>query len=817
MAICPVQVIMDSDRFIADVLLHPGGGRRDFYSGNNEAFAEHRESITNQLNEIYTAQFDSQYSKIGYAKVRLIKTAWAKSHRPTSKLFTRDNDCNVVGGRHQGEMIVRISADGINRLVNGITANAEDKPRISPGKDGKMAERPSLWRCEVGTIDTITAYGPEDRLATSVSEVIEWIDQYGSCQLSISLFETPIPEQEMDGLSAEMRRMQSSFLDGLRSFSGIWVSRSRSNSTGKLITLCLTDNDSQVISLIDSIQRNHEDIISKDKRRYDSLFSFLANHPMVRSISIMPVIQYNPMPSFKFDGTEKCDIVAPSNESDYPIVAVVDSGVSAIYSDWIVDSWDNIHAKFRDTKHGTFVSGLLVNGQALNGPAVCGNPDGCKIVDLCMLPKADKYSAIYPNSIDDFLAELKVAIPEILSRVKVRIFNLSMNICMTRTSSDYGEFARTLDDLATRYNIVFVISAGNLITPRKEWSKDPVENISVLSNRDDDIVYMPGESVRNFTVAALNPTDLGLTSYSCRGKGANVAIKPDFVDIGGLGYNSHELGYGLYSIDSNGYICSSAGTSFSAPLISKTLASVEKQIEGTVSRETLMALAIQSAIIPEPFKLPAYQPYLKDLIGYGMPASAQAILGGDEHSIKLVIASRIKPRKQMVFNFLWPQCLTHNDKCFGDVKLTIVSTPRIDYNYGDEMIRQNLNVTLTQEKPDGKPTQSYLSPLYKDDNHNESGEFEWQLIEGSMKWLPTKVYQRSFKRGVKSMSPWTLRVTREDRTTPIDNEGIPFTIILTISDPTGEADVYNEIRQGLVSQGITVADIQTAARVAQRV
>lgn len=250
MAICPVQVIMDSDQFIADVLLHPGGGRRDFYSGNNEAFAEHRESITNQLNEIYTAQFDSQYSKIGYAKVRLIKTAWAKSHRPTSKLFTRDNDCNVVGGRHQGEMIVRISADGINRLVNGIAANAEDKPRISPGKDGKMAERPSPWRCEVGTIDTITSYGPEDRLATSASEVIEWIDQYGSCQLSVSLFETPIPEQEMDGLSAEMRRMQSSFLDGLRSFSGIWVSRSRSNSTGNLITLCLTDNDSQVISFM---------------------------------------------------------------------------------------------------------------------------------------------------------------------------------------------------------------------------------------------------------------------------------------------------------------------------------------------------------------------------------------------------------------------------------------------------------------------------------------------------------------------------------------------------------------------------------------
>lgn len=86
-----------------------------------------------------------------------------------------------------------------------------------------------------------------------------------------------------------------------------------------------------------------------------------------------------------------------------------------------------------------------------------------------------------------------------------------------------------------------------------------------------------------------------------------------------------------------------------------------------------------------------------------------------------------------------------------------------------------------------------------------------------MKWLPSKVYKRSFKRGVNSMSPWMLSVTREDRTTSIDNKGIPFTIVLTISDPTGETDVYNEIRQGLVSQGITVSDIQTAARVAQRV
>lgn len=817
MAICPVQVIMDSERFITEVITHPGGGSKDFYSGKNNEFAEHKELIASQLESIRAAQLDSQYSKIGYSKVRLIKHAWAKSHRPTDRLFTQNHGCNVVGGLHQGEMIVRMSVDSIGQIKNAILLHAEDTPRRSPGRDGIIAERPSKIRCEVGTIDSIIQYGPEDRLATSSAEVSEWIANHGYCQLSVDLFEVPVPEQRWDVLDIENRRMQSSFLNGLKAFEGIRVSRSRSDSSGKKITICLTDCPGIVVSLSDAIQRNTEESISGDEAKYQALFDFLSHHPIVRNVTIMPVIEFLPIPSFSFDHSEKYEITKPSPESDYPIVAIVDSGISAIYSDWIVESWDNIKASFRDTTHGTFISGLLINGQALNGAEICQEPDGCKVVDLCMLPQKDKYHVVYPNSVDDFLAELQVAIPEILSRVKVRVFNLSMNIQMPRLSSDYGSFAKVLDELAINYNIVFVISAGNLINRRNEWSDDPNTNVAMLSSQSNDIVYMPAESIRNLSVGALNPTDKGLSSYSCRGKGSNVGIKPDFVHIGGLGYDNPDIGYGLYSVDKDGNVYSYAGTSFSAPLVAKTLASIEKQIEGTVSRETLMALAIQSAYVPNSFNNEVYKPILKDIIGYGMPSSAKDILGGDEHSIKLVIAARIKPRKQMVFDFYWPQCLTRNGKCFGNIKLTLVSTPNVDYNYGDEMIRENLCVTLTQQKPDGKPTSSYLNALYRDNNQPGCGEFEWQLVEGNMKWQPIKVFQRSFNRGVKSYSPWTLRVTREDRTIPIDSDGIPFTIILSINDPSGESDVYNEIRQSLVARGITISDIQTAARITQRV
>lgn len=87
-----------------------------------------------------------------------------------------------------------------------------------------------------------------------------------------------------------------------------------------------------------------------------------------------------------------------------------------------------------------------------------------------------------------------------------------------------------------------------------------------------------------------------------------------------------------------------------------------------------------------------------------------------------------------------------------------------------------------------------------------------------MKWQPIKVYHKEFKRGTTHYSPWKLRVSREDRDfNVVDNEGIPFTIIMTISDTSLEANVYDEIRQTLVAQGVQISDIQTAARITQRI
>ena len=48
------------------------------------------------------------------------------------------------------------------------------------------------------------------------------------------------------------------------------------------------------------------------------------------------------------------------------------------------------------------------------------------------------------------------------------------------------------------------------------------------------------------------------------------------------------------------------------------------------------------------------------------------------------------------------------------------------------------------------------------------------------------------------------------------DDGVPFTAILTISDPEGAQPVFNDLRQTLMALGVQIADIHTAARITPR-
>jgi hypothetical protein len=352
---------------------------------------------------------------------------------------------------------------------------------------------------------------------------------------------------------------------------------------------------------------------------------------------------------------------------------------------------------------------------------------------------------------------------------------------------------------------------------------DATAALANLANARNDGLLTPAESARNVAVAALNPPGhdsclaFAPTRFSRRGPGLRAGVKPDLAHVGGSGSQHAVLGHGLFSILPDGSIIDGCGTSYASPLAAKTAAVLDQAIEGEVSRETLIGLLVHHAEIPAPLESKALAPIARHMVGFGMPPSADRILETGDHAITLVFASRIQRDQQINFRFPWPASLVGaGGKCRGRAKLTLISTPPLDARFGAEFVRVNISATLQQEQADGG-WKGRLDPLYLPSNR-ETPAIEAELIEHELKWSPVKVLAKTFPQGVGPSSSWRLFVEYLTRSGEVMPEGgVPFTAIVTISDPGAEQPVFNEMRQNLQALGAQIADIRTAARITPRV
>ncbi|RZK11094.1 MAG: hypothetical protein EOO46_08050, partial [Flavobacterium sp.] len=514
----------------------------------------------------------------------------------------------------------------------------------------------------------------------------------------------------------------------------------------------------------------------------------------------------------------------PEKDKKYPLVGIVDGGISSILKEWIAEEHEFIHPDDREESHATFIGGLLVSGNTINGSEVCKEMDGCKLLDVAVLPKDEKFRSYYINSPLEFFKELGVAIGELKQKTGVRIFNFSLNTQEHVSSDGYSNPAKYLDAIAQEHDVIFVISAGNTHPNdiREEWPKDPTKALSILASCRNHILKSPAESCRNLSVAAVNAPNVKGTipfapaNYSCHGPGMRVGIKPDLAHIGGAGAVANS---GLLSLSKEGQLIEECGTSYAAPHLAKTLACLDRDIEGYTSRETLMALVLHHSAIPECLQNKKLKKILKNVVGFGIPSSSEEILEGDDSSITLVFANRIRNGQRMRFKFSWPPSLVNNGACSGLVKLTLVSTPPFNYKYGAEFVRVNIQGSLRQEEIDEEGKTSYegrLKPIYEPEKGPKQQK-EKNLIDKAFKWASTKVFGADLTEKGNS-SNWTLDVeylTRDGEVMPA--EGVPFTALLTIEDSNRKGLVFQEMRNNLTAIGVRIADIQTAARVTPRV
>ena len=819
----PIEVVLDVRSYQDNRYRPPGrGGGRDFFSGADLAFAKHQKVIATSLRS--ASEAIAKYpGEVGYVKVKMRPEALAKSHRPTSALFP-SKAAPVVGIEDAGELIIQASAaqlEATARTVLEAEINVDVVEKIDP-KTQQITEvpAPTAMRTETSALESVSVWSAADKRAFSAKQATNWArEKKVALRYRVDLFDfvpTKRPSKfEVDATSHDVFFKQlGRVLDG-----GYFALVHKTTSVTRLYIWLTIDQSIRSITQWQGRSRRKFDEVDLDLKRNETLLGFLDQHPMVRRVALpSSFIRSTGGPTSSPSAIHKFS--SPQPGAAYPIVAVIDGGVCATMNDWVTQRVTAVPAAEMDTTHGTEIASLLVDGQRLNNAAVCPEPDGCYIVDIGMMATRDYFSAHYADD-QDFLHALNEEVRRAKATTGVRIFCFSHNVEHFVNTINYDELSLGLDQIAADNDVIFVLAAGNLPSGgyRSEWKSVHSDALSDLASSFDDRITAPGDSIFNVSVSALNPPGCvrqipdAPARYSRRGPGHKGHVKPDVSHYGGHGaLTGHPTELRVATAGAG--IISVFGTSFSAPLVAKTLARLDQLTDGKVSREALIALCVHGAAIPAPLLPPVFEKVRRDLIGYGRPIPAQPLLAGDPNSATLVFMDELQLKKDMFFQFQWPACLTKDGACKGEARVTLVYTPPVNEAFSAELIRVDLEVSLHQlNVKNAKYDQLRSKNVFKFKSDRASPDNEQELIEESLKWNNVKQVAFKSPKGVGKSSQWQLSLKYLERAEEkFPALGVPFAIVLTIKDPGNKEPVYQDMRAALSAHLVQTADIHALAQ-----
>ncbi|HFU7081007.1 S8 family peptidase [Bacillus thuringiensis] len=708
-----------------DIKNNQGGGSAKVFG---EVTTELRESFATKvrnISEVFNDRFEKNKLIPAVAKVELKSEAIAKSHRPTS-LFSH-NTCPIIGVGRSNELYLEVTAEGLKAL--------EDKLINSHTK---------AVNANISTLNDIEPFLPKDAIDEIGGTETDGPDNY----IKIKLFKF---QHEKTNIAVE---------NELRAH--------------------LETKQARIVKKID-YSRNL--VVYKVSIQDVSLIEEIADFGAVKSISLFPTVSsYKPNEVLVAE-EQQFPVFMPEEGFDYPYVGVVDSGIHPEHpylTPWVECQEEYVLSSERNYNHGSFVGGIIAYGDLLMGNQSAY--EGVKIIDVCAIPNDDPANGNVGTLTEDILIEiLNEVVPKYSGKVKV--WNLSLgssNLCQDETFSD---LAISLDEMQEEYGVIFVISAGNYEErPIRSWP--PQEEASY-----NDRITSPADSVRGITVGSISHVDTTLckkyepSPFSRKGPGPSYITKPDLVDFGGSVESSPELNIiGVPSFDGQGNLVQNLGTSFSTPKVASLLSKICHYIEGEPSANLAKALLIHSAM--DLRNGDRFVKKDKEYLGYGKPNDVSSILNCTKSSSTIVFEGTIYPTTFIeITDFPFPQVLTENGKCYGEIFITLVYNPPLDGEYGFEYCRSNIEVSLGTTKEDG----SYSGEV----PFERIAGFEKELIANGMKWSPVKNYHRKISHGINS-NPWKLRLDLQGRSNEI-LQPQDFTLVITIQDPSQEKDVYLDV------------------------
>ena len=478
----------------------------------------------------------------------------------------------------------------------------------------------------------------------------------------------------------------------------------------------------------------------------------------------------------------------PLPDTSYPIVGVVDSGVSQNCSplnSWVIDRHNYVPEQYRDNSHGTFVSGLISNPTYFN-------PDD-------RFPKCQSKVIsveVLGNGIGDVF-DIVHAMYEVASqRPEIKVWNLSLGASEPTSMQEISAMALMLDEFQDKFDCLCVIAAGNYNELLRKWPPEREHNDGVSS---------PGDSVRAITVGSLAQVDGHVKNedpspFSRKGPVSNFVQKPELMHFGGnvMVFAGNSIPLGVNSICPNGFKRHDIGTSFSTPLVSTIAANLFHKLGDSASPNLVKALMIHDANINFGHKVTKEsRPYM----GWGLPTDADSILEVNGYEATIVFEGHAqKSFEVQKLPFPIPDCLrTKEGKVRAEFFITLVYQPELDSKSAFEYCQVDVTLGLGEIK-EGK----FDSKIPR---QQDSSNFESELVKNGDKWSPTKVYHKRFTKGV-DVEDWKLRVKILDRDGyEAEDVQVPFTILLTIRDIDKEKPVYNEMSRLMDQYNWEVSDL----------
>lgn len=709
---------------------------------------EYRDSLSRQvtaIKESSNAQLTA--TEVIPVKVKVMKRAVAKSHRPNS-LFS-DATCPIIGAGKSGELFVRATSEGLEKLNKAITS-------ISTKEIIKA----------LSAVDAIEPVTNSFRLHGMKAEEI--------------LQKSPKKE---DGYVTKARLFNFD--------SEIYQAKVVAEFQKKCdeLNIAYSSNGYSPGSYTYELKCDQADQIKE-----------LSNYIGIRSISHMPLIKMIRPKAINLKPYPDLPERADSN-TDIPIVVVVDSGISKdnkVLNSWVVGRIADVAPEYSNPFHGTFVAGLICWGSQLNPtvPGIDSNP--CGVFDLQVIPNDDPEVGDTSNLTE---SELLISLESALRQYsdKYKVWNLSLGSDSVCSLDEFSTLAEELDNLQETYQVSFVISAGNYGTrPLLDYPR-------AKHHEDTGRITSPADSVLGITVGSVSHVDYQTkgpkihnpSPFSRHGAGPNYIIKPDLIHYGGSCNIDGDHVTGIRSIVANG-TAEDLGTSFSAPLVSRTLAQIYHQIIPTPTPVLSRALLTHHAVDPRNgSRIPDGE---ENFFGFGLPTPLPYCLECTPHSATLVFEDSLRSGFFLEWDdFPFPPSLRRNGKYYGHVSMTIAFAPSRGPRWGSEYceshIEANFGVYFQQVSRTTGESQLKFRGLVPPEHKNPSLLYETYQIETLRKWSPVRTYFGDLGEKGERGERWRLKVSLLTRHGISVIKPQPFSLIVTISDPEKTAPVYDEMAQ----------------------